>query len=258
MTEESKIEVPNFEATSDGKKIFTPKQWLERFRQYAKRKHKMDITELIRGAEMKQTGWTGKEAEIQEDFIWGIGPEALYQMTRAEYKTEPDRIAVKDLIRLFNEYFLPKRNTYHNRGEFFWTKQTESETPEDFWRRLIEIKKECAFEGITAEDLLISKFMTAIMDTKLRDKLMKEKKLELKKTIEMIKQNTYERKSEKHHTGSFDIKPRKRNKRRTNTKNGKIGHKTEKQIYKRKTLQILQRTELESNSKMSGIRKTLQ
>ena len=97
----------------------------------------MDITELIRGAEMTQTDWAGKEAEIQEDFIWGIGPEALYQMTRAEYKTEPDRIAVKDLIRLFNEYFLPKRNTYHNRGGFFWTKQTESETPEDFWRRLI-------------------------------------------------------------------------------------------------------------------------
>ena len=128
--EESKIEVPNFEATSDGKKIFTPKQWLERFRQYAKRKHKIDITELIRGAEMTRTGWAGKETEIQEDFIWGIGPEALYQMTRAEDKTEPDKMAVKDLIRLFNEYFLPKRNTYHNRGEFFWSKQTESEIPE--------------------------------------------------------------------------------------------------------------------------------
>ena len=197
MTEESKIEVPNFEATSDGRKIFTPKQWLERFRQYAKRKHKMDITELIRGTEMTQTGWSGKETEIQEDFIWGIGPEALYQMTRAKYKTEPDKIAVKDLIRLFNEYFLQKRNTYHNRGGLFWTRQTESETPEDFWRRLIEIEKECAFEGITAEDLLISKFMTAITDTKLRDKLMKEKKLELKKTIEMIKQKTYERKNQK-------------------------------------------------------------
>ena len=196
-TETKQIEVPNFEATSDGKRIFTPKQWLERFRQYTKRKYKMDITELIRGAEMTQNGWTGKEAEIQEDFIWGVGPEALYQMTRAEYKTEPDNIAVKDLIRLFNEFFLPKRNTYHNRGEFFWTKQTETETPEDFWRRLIEIEKECAFEGITAEDLLISKFMTAITDTKLRDKLMKEKKLELKKTIEMIKQNTYERKNRK-------------------------------------------------------------
>ena len=116
-------------------------------------------------------------------------------MTRAEYKTDPDKIAVKDLIRLFNEYFLPKRNTYHNRREFFWSKQTESETPEDFWRRLIEIEKECTFEGITAEDLLISKYLTAITDTKLRDKLMKEKKLELKKTIEMIKQNTYGRKN---------------------------------------------------------------
>ena len=198
MTQEtSQIEVPNLEATSDGKKIFTPKQWLERFRQYTKRKHKIDIAELIRGEEITQTGWTGKENEIQEDFIWGIGPEALYQMTRAEYKTEPDKIKIKDLIRLFNEHFLPKRNTYHNRGEFFWTRQSETETPEDFWRRLIEIEKECAFEGITAEDLLISKFMTAITDTKLRDKLMKEKKLKLKKTIEMIKQNTYERKNRK-------------------------------------------------------------
>ena len=152
---------------------------------------------MIRGAEMTQTGWSGKETEIQENSIWGIGPEALYQMTRAEYKTEPDKIAVKDLIRLFNEYFLPKRNTYHNRREFFWSKQTESETPEDFWRRLIEIEKKCTFEGITAEDLLITKFMTAITDTKLRDKLMNEKKLELKKTIEMIKQNTYERKNRK-------------------------------------------------------------
>ena len=63
----------------------------------------MDITELLPGAKITQTGWSGKEAEIQEDFIWGIDPEALYQITRTEYKTEPDKIAVKDLIRLFNE-----------------------------------------------------------------------------------------------------------------------------------------------------------
>ena len=194
MTQEAtQIEVPNFEATTDGKKIFTPKQWLERFRQYTKRKYKTDIAELIRGEDMTQADWATKENQVQDDFMWGIGPEALYQTTRAEYKTEPDKIAIKELIRLFNEYFLPKRNTYNNRGEFFWTKQTESETPEDFWRRLIEIEKECNFESITAEEFFISKFMTAITDKKLRDKLMKEKKLEMKKAIEMIKQNTYEK-----------------------------------------------------------------
>ena len=157
----------------------------------------MDIAELIRGKAMTQTDWATKENQIQDDFVWGVGPEALYQMTRAEYKTEPDKIAVKELIRLFNEYFLPKRNTYHNRGEFFWTKQTEAESPEDFWRRLIKIEKECNFESITAGELLISKFMAAITDKKLRDKLMKEKKPEMKKTIEMIKQNTYEKKNNK-------------------------------------------------------------
>ena len=35
--------------------------------------------------------------------------------------------------------------------------------------------------------------MTAITDKKLRDKLLKEKKLKLNKTIETIRQNTYEK-----------------------------------------------------------------
>ena len=84
---------------------------------------------------MTQKYWATKENQIQDDSVWGIGSEVLYQMTRAEYKTEPDNIAIKELIRLINENFLPKRNTYHNRGDFFWTKQTESKTPEDLLRR---------------------------------------------------------------------------------------------------------------------------
>ena len=102
---------------------------------------------------------------------------------------------MKDL-RLFNEYFLPKRNSYRNRGEFFWTKQTETITPEDFWRRLIEPEKECAFEAITAEDLLISNYDRNYGYNTPRQ-INERKKLELKKTIEMIKQNTYERKNRK-------------------------------------------------------------
>ena len=191
--------VPNLEAkASDGNPIFTPRQWLERFRQFTKREHKIDITPLINGEDITDAGWTAeKETKIQEDFIWGVGPEALYQITRAEYKTEPDSIKIKELIRLYTEHYLPKRNTYHHRGDFFWAKQSENETPEEFWRRLIEIEKECNFGTISAEELLISKYMTAITDKKLRDKLMKEKTLEMKKTIEMIKQNTYEKKNKK-------------------------------------------------------------
>ena len=60
---------------------------------------------------MTQNDWIGKEAEIQQDFIWGVGPETLYQITRAEYKTEPDSIPVKDLIRLFKN--ISYRNEIH-------------------------------------------------------------------------------------------------------------------------------------------------
>ena len=211
MTQEAtQIEVPNFEATTDGKKIFTPKQWLERFRQYTKRKYKMDIAELIRGEDMTQADWATKENQVQDDFIWGIGPEALYQMTRAEYKTEPDKIAIKELFRLFNEYFLPKRNTYHNRGEFFWTKQTESETPEDFWRRLIEIEKECNFESITAEELLIQIYDRNYgQETPRQINERKETRDEKSDRNDQAK-HIREEKQQKHNTGSTNIKPRKR------------------------------------------------
>ena len=39
--------------------------------------------------------------------------------------------------------------------------------------------------------------MTAIIDKKLRDKMMKETTLEMKKVIECIKQSTYEKKKQK-------------------------------------------------------------
>ena len=70
MTQEAtQHKVPNSEATTDGKKIFTPKQWLERFRQYTKRKYKPDIAELIREEKMTQTDWATKENQIQDDFV---------------------------------------------------------------------------------------------------------------------------------------------------------------------------------------------
>ena len=81
-------------------------------------------------------------------------------MTQTEYKTEPDNKAIEDLIRIFFEKFLPK-NTYHNREDIFWTKQTKRETPEHFWRRLVGIEKECNFESVTAEELLTSNFLEA-------------------------------------------------------------------------------------------------
>ena len=66
--------VPNLEAkTTDGNPVFTPRQWLERFRQFCKPEHKMDIAPLLKGENMTDSGWSGKEQATQEDFLWGTG-----------------------------------------------------------------------------------------------------------------------------------------------------------------------------------------
>ena len=123
--------VPNLEAkASDGNAVFTSRQWLERFRQFTKREHKIDITPLIK--EVTDSGWSGKKELIQDDFIWGVGPEALYQRTRAEYKTEPDSIKIKDLIRLFIETIYQKATLTTTARIFFAPNKRKKNHPKNF------------------------------------------------------------------------------------------------------------------------------
>ena len=53
-----KVPVPYFEAVGpDGKKVYKPKQWIERFRQYIKRTERIDIIEIINEEPITITDW---------------------------------------------------------------------------------------------------------------------------------------------------------------------------------------------------------
>ena len=88
---------------------------------------------------------------------------------------------------------MSKRNTFHSRGDFCSAKQEENETPEEHWKKLITLERTCQFKDIKQEDLLLSKIITSITDKKLREKLIREKTLNLKTTIELITQDSYDR-----------------------------------------------------------------
>ena len=75
----------------------------------------------------------------------------------------------------------------------FWAKQEENETPEEHWRKIVSLEKNCDFKDIKQEDLLISKFITSITDKKLREKLIREKTLNLKTTMDLVTQDSYEK-----------------------------------------------------------------
>ena len=61
---------------------------------------------------------------------------------------------------------MPKRNTYHSRGDIFGAKQEENDTPEEHWKKLVTLEKNCEFKDIKHGDLIISKFITSITDKK--------------------------------------------------------------------------------------------
>ena len=179
MAVATKIQLPYLEDTGlDGKKLYTPKEWTDRLWHYIKRIYNIDIKPILTD-DTVPTGdpWNTKEPDIRQDFIWGAGPSAIEIITKGEFNTDPDTITTDKLIQLFKEYYMPKRNTYHSRGDFFWTKQEENETQEEHWKKLITLEKNCEFKDIKQEDLLLSKFITSITDKKLREKLIREKKL---------------------------------------------------------------------------------
>ena len=154
-----KIPVPYFEAVGpDGKKIYKPKQWIERFRQYIKRTEKIDITEVIKGQPVKINDWeTNHEEKEREELLWALGPNALNEMTKSAYGENPTEMKIARLIKLYRENFLPKRNKLYSRGDFFWAKQKAEETPEEHWKHLIEIEEIWDFSntGNKLADLLI-------------------------------------------------------------------------------------------------------
>ena len=159
--------------------------------------------------------WNTKQKKIQQDFLWALGPEATHQITKSDYRTDPDNIRIDKLIKPYNRNSLPKINKDKSRGNFFCAKQIDTKTP-DHWQKLLELEEECKFPQFSTE-ILISKLTPSITDTKLRDKLMKEKGLDVPKVVEQVQQNIYDRKKKEYHTGNPNIQLGKRHQRRAYT-----------------------------------------
>ena len=62
-----------------------------------------------------------------------------------------------------------------------------------FNRKLL--RKNCEFKDIKQEDLLISKIITSITDKKLRQKLIREIPLNFKTTMDLVTQDSYEKRN---------------------------------------------------------------
>ena len=89
MTTTTKIQLPYLEDTGlNGKKIYTPREWTERFRHCVKRIHNIDIKQILTDDTVPTDGnWDTKEPEIRQDFIWSAGQSAIEIITKGEFNT---------------------------------------------------------------------------------------------------------------------------------------------------------------------------
>ena len=77
--------VPNLEAkTTDGNPVFTPRHWLERFRQFCKREHKIDITPLMKREEI--INWAGIKTSNTRRFHMGCGTGSILSNNQGRIK----------------------------------------------------------------------------------------------------------------------------------------------------------------------------
>ena len=85
------------------------------------------------------------------------------------------------------------RRVLHPQGEhnlwtlsFLYPEQRESETIDQYLTELRQIAANCDFESITPDQLLRDRLVTGTRNAKVRENLLKEKKLTLEKAVDII------------------------------------------------------------------------
>ena len=71
--------------------------------------------------------------------FWVLGPKAKHEITRGQWGKELKGISLQEFLKLFKKTFLPTKNIFHSRAQFFNIKQNENETLDEYLKTLVDI-----------------------------------------------------------------------------------------------------------------------
>ncbi|KAI5640808.1 hypothetical protein NE865_06916 [Phthorimaea operculella] len=101
-----------------------------------------------------------------------------------QFKEEP--ATVTDLLKKFDDFFIPKKNLAIERHKFFKRQQQELESTEQYLFELNKIASKCDFKDLR-DDLLCSRFICGVNDVGLSERMLREPKITLEKALEICK-----------------------------------------------------------------------
>ena len=94
------------------------------------------------------------EIKIKDIFIWALGEEAVTEMTKTMRDNDPNKININQLYSLFRLHFIPEKNTFHSRADFFGIIRETNETAEDVWTRILRTEKNCEFDNEDKREIM--------------------------------------------------------------------------------------------------------
>ena len=138
------------------------KVWWRRFTQYMKMTQIIDLNEMTTNREILSNYRDNLKHRIKDLFIWALGESAITELTRTVRDNDPNKVDINQLYSLFRLHFIPERNKFHSRADFFGITREKHETAVDVWTRILQVEKNCEFENVTPAELIASKFLSVI------------------------------------------------------------------------------------------------
>ena len=185
-----KITLPTFEKRG----IQEAKLWWRRFTQYIKMTQNIDLNTMTTDREILEN--YRDDREHKDLFIWALGESAITEMTRTVRDNDPNRMDINQLYSLFRLHFIPERNKFHSRADFFGITREKHESAEDVWTKILQVEKNCEFENVTPAELIASKFLSVIErstgDYELKKKIRKSD-MTIETITASIHEHTYDR-----------------------------------------------------------------
>ena len=114
-----------------------------------------------------------------------IGKEANKVFRSFTWASKDDATKIAAVLKKFEDYCIPRENTIYERFLFFTRDQRESNTVDQYVTELRQIAANCDFESLTPDQLLRDWFVTGTRNGKVRENLLKEKKLTLEKALDI-------------------------------------------------------------------------
>ena len=116
-----------------------------------------------------------------------IGKEANKVFRVFTFSSLDDAKKIEPVLRKFEEYCIHRGNTIYERFLFFTRDQSESETIGQYLTEIRQIAANCDFQSITPDQLLRDRLVPSTGNAKVRENLLKEKKLTLEKAVNIAR-----------------------------------------------------------------------